>query len=869
MREKERKRIRATEYTFSECCMRLIRSLVATELLFYGVRTIFCSSFEHWVLSREALMWIQLLLIGVVVVNELVPLFGIRYMVKIRVLFEVLLLGWIGWGSFRIREDLWISFHAWFDDYLPYWNQYNHTNYLPYDDGGTLGFAFAFTVLLSMICMVILRYVSERRIFMILPNIAAVSAALLVNVRPDAKSLLVSFAGVLVLYSGGWEVGKAQIHTRIGRQRRTGKRMLLQLAAIGATLFATGIIVIATALCFQGGAKRIPDYTPKFLAFQQKAEQWVMSLGKSDSLTYDADKAQLDNTRPEYHNATVATLYSNQVPRTNLYLKSFSSSSYENGTWQPLDDSYEAEAKKNGLDAADTAELLQLNIYKKMNLDTVSAPLRNAYRVLEGEMRIEYENPENSAALLPYLSNPRSGDADLWMEKDALWRKGSESSVEFKQWLLPGTEMIRYTDLYRDTGYVDRDKAEQFYSSYVMEHDRQGTDAIPMVRKYAKNVTIEMQGNELLAGDDEQDTFTRTKQKFFDMMTSSGDYLFGGPGELAPQYERYVNNMARSAIALEVRNQLFSNTSYNLYLDPLPAGTDPVQYFLETGKEGYCMHYASAATLILQKLGVPARYASGFVVKQGLFIKEGGGEITKKDLTQRNKNKYVATIKDHCAHAWVEIYMDGIGWVPFEMTPGYTSSDDYMPTDGTHDEALQLEHEKHRQELESEQTSEPATQETESDQQETQTETQIQQETQAQTQQGTEPTTTENTKNKGYGRIVLTVILIVLLIGLVIYGSYRFVVSYREQLLRELRAKRNHNAVRRINRRIHRGLMMTRPITDAEYAEKLMKTYPFITEADWMRYMEIVKKCAFSHEVITDEEAEFCYRIYQLRRKRR
>ena len=62
---------------------------------------------------------------------------------------------------------------------------------------------------------------------------------------------------------------------------------------------------------------------------------------------------------------------------------------------------------------------------------------------------------------------------------------------------------------------------------------------------------------------------------------------------------------------------------------------------------------------------------------------------------------------------------------------------------------------------------------------------------------------------------------------------------------------------------------MTRPITDAEYAEKLMKTYPFITEADWMRYMEIVKKCAFSHEVITDEEAEFCYRIYQLRRKRR
>ena len=58
------------------------------------------------------------------------------------------------------------------------------------------------------------------------------------------------------------------------------------------------------------------------------------------------------------------------------------------------------------------------------------------------------------------------------------------------------------------------------------------------------------------------------------------------------------------------------------------------------------------------------------------------------------------------------------------------------------------------------------------------------------------------------------------------------------------------------------------PLTDAEYADKLMKEYSNITEADWKQYMEIVKKCAFSHEVITDEEAAFCYRIYEKRRKR-
>ena len=74
MREKEN--IRTTEYTFSECCMRLIRSLVATELLLYGVRLILNSAFEHWVLSQEALRWIQLLVVATVAVNELIPLLG-------------------------------------------------------------------------------------------------------------------------------------------------------------------------------------------------------------------------------------------------------------------------------------------------------------------------------------------------------------------------------------------------------------------------------------------------------------------------------------------------------------------------------------------------------------------------------------------------------------------------------------------------------------------------------------------------------------------------------------------------------------------------------------------------------------------------
>lgn len=228
--------------------------------------------------------------------------------------------------------------------------------------------------------------------------------------------------------------------------------------------------------------------------------------------------------------------------------------------------------------------------------------------------------------------------------------------------------------------------------------------------------------------------------------------------------------------------------------------------------------------------------------------------------------------------------MDGIGWVPYEMTPGYMASDDAVPTDGKKDEELKQRHEEHKKEVESQTESEQSSEATESSQQEaTQQNTQETQITETPSTQINPPTDT-NQRN-GLIKIILIVFWIVFVLGLLLYGSYRFVVSYRKRLLQELQARRNRNAVKRINRRIYRGLMKgrsmntakisrsgkfdiyMRPLTDAEYAEKLMKTYVSIAESDWMQYMEIVKKCAFSHEVITDEEAAFCYRIYKNRRK--
>ena len=95
----------------------------------------------------------------------------------------------------------------------------------------------------------------------------------------------------------------------------------------------------------------------------------------------------------------------------------------------------------------------------------------------------------------------------------------------------------------------------------------------------------------------------------------------------------------------------------NLANEPglFPVNEDPVEYFLFESQEGYCQHYASAAVLMYRLYGIPARYATGYVVLPDAFSARG--------------EEYVAEVTDVSAHAWPEIYLENYGWVPVEVTP--------------------------------------------------------------------------------------------------------------------------------------------------------------------------------------------------------
>lgn len=107
----------------------------------------------------------------------------------------------------------------------------------------------------------------------------------------------------------------------------------------------------------------------------------------------------------------------------------------------------------------------------------------------------------------------------------------------------------------------------------------------------------------------------------------------------------------------DVLTYLQKTATYNLKVESTPHGQDFVEYFLFESHEGYCAHFASAAVLMLRYLGVPARYATGYSVSASEFSGMADGE-------------YMAVVRDRQAHAWAEVYLDGVGWIPVEVTPG-------------------------------------------------------------------------------------------------------------------------------------------------------------------------------------------------------
>ncbi len=102
--------------------------------------------------------------------------------------------------------------------------------------------------------------------------------------------------------------------------------------------------------------------------------------------------------------------------------------------------------------------------------------------------------------------------------------------------------------------------------------------------------------------------------------------------------------------ATRLQSWFRSGGGFSYSLDAPPEnGSSAVADFLDR-RSGYCVHFASAMALMARSLGIPARVAVGWL--PGEQVEPGTYRVSQQD-----------------AHAWPELYFEGVGWMRFEPTP--------------------------------------------------------------------------------------------------------------------------------------------------------------------------------------------------------
>ena len=153
--------------------------------------------------------------------------------------------------------------------------------------------------------------------------------------------------------------------------------------------------------------------------------------------------------------------------------------------------------------------------------------------------------------------------------------------------------------------------------------------------------------------------FTRVPGNIPDIVRTTADTVTGSSGT------SYAKAMA---IQRYLRSAEFT---YSLQ-SPVQGGYDgnglSVLADFLTQKSGYCIHYASAMAVMARLEGIPSRIAVGYAP----------GRLTGATITVAGQGalpEYEVDARD--AHAWPELYFQGLGWVPFEPTPSRGVVPDY------------------------------------------------------------------------------------------------------------------------------------------------------------------------------------------------
>lgn len=765
---------------------------------------------------------------------------------------------------------------AW--EYAGEWNAYFKTS-LSLAEGDVFLREEALGFVLSVLCFLLVWYGRVRKksgVGAVVPFFVLV-AGLLVGKVPTGVSLFAAVGAVLLSNAAAFR-GTAFLAAPDKHGRENGiVRQILWVPV------AVGLLVLCVVIKTAGSApaeKQVASGKERLLQKQNELiksvtewegwqefrvdktiEKWVDEfLHKRDIEVEnrpEANFARLDNEKPEYEEVAVLKVALEKDPVFGSYLVGFYADTYKDGVWDTDVEAFQKECEKAGFEPETVSEgLLTLapdrvaQYFEKETLEQLKSRNINGWLYHAKANRIK--------AYLPYFA--KTAAEGVRTEGDSRYVKDKKvTKFPFVIWNYDVEDLIKV--LFRG-GETDKawkkEPWELWYEAYVSEHDLERPADMPEVKRVAEEI--------------------RAYERDF----------FSVEGKESANFYR-LNK------AYQVADWMRRNTVYSLDLRSLPKGSDAVEFFLGTSRQGYCMHYASASALILRELGVPARYVSGYVV----------GNYKKNDVS----GMYEATVLDSYAHAWVEIYLEGIGWIPVEVTNGYSVSPvgevTYRPTENGSYQMVKENWPESSQgpgsffwsttrpfttpvptatpaPTEAPETPEgdgtPPSAEIGNESSESQTGG-----AEGPQHPGERPDVTQTPGDdlkEDEKKLDLRVNPVILLFALPIIGLILGVIvpvarMYRKTasawddraIQKKIRRFGNRQRIKLLNRRLYRklrgkGKVYKRFLRDEEYEEVLRGYSAVLRKEERERYMHLVKAAAFSYNEFSEEEVEFCKQVY-------
>ncbi len=772
--------------------------------------------FSEITLSTEALVQVFLMLLPMAILVGIVAEYWRRMRLLWRYLVPAIYFGALFYYGYHHAEDLLKGIHYLSAPILQAVNAYYKTNFVIY--GG--GWFYADTTLAFILLCVSVFFLTEalwcyKRILLVLFPILVLACEMAVGQTPQPRSMVLLFVTVLLCGLGGWE-GASHPAERVTRQTLWQR---LRSVLVPAGMFAVCLLMGGVAL--RTPEKQIAEYGATVRQWQWDMEDYAEAAFRRLLAGVGRENwSDVTNLSPHYSDTEVLRVTFSEDPLlSGLYLRGYYGKDYENGQWscdeEAFDELWETLGNGESITAyasyqrawySSSSDPIRLD-YIALNTTTVYVPFTVNVSTLEDGLTLTGE----------YVVKKPKGMRSVTYEYRSI-----DSTIWYK-WLT----ISSYTS--SNAGFHTSSDTAAAYTEYVEENYLDVPDSLAVTAEIA------------------------------DEILSSSDYAETS----ADEWE----NEDKYFLATLVANYM-SGWTYSLELDGVPDGSDVVAYFLTESHTGYCVHYATAATMILRQMGIPARFAAGYLCRT-----DNG--------TLNEDGEYEVSVLDSDAHAWVEIYMEGIGWYPVEVTApaggaaGQLASIAAMESGSKEWENLW---DSELSDASEQEDSQEASQQEETQEQQSEPETQDQDENEDNSQENGNGNGSSNagasddtSGSAQIGRkmaIALGVLLLVAaVVGVIVAcgvtSSQRREKRALTRIRRSIRAGNHRRAIYSINQMIYRQLRrkthaVTKRMTDREYAKLLEKHFPQDEPFAWEKYVEIVQKCVFSKEEITEEEAQYC-----------